>query len=207
MPGPRRAESGHYSANASVLHLPRSLVSIAHELSGLGSARVVRFSASGWRRIDEPGDVATRPQNAEVSGRFEPLGAARAIDDGGRGVAGHVGAPVPTLPGAVRAGRRCRSARPAVGQALAATHRSGRDRADAGALPDDVSRLERDAFPRARGARSQVCVGLHLDQGAAACRRAGGAGKTARGTSAQAGEEAMRGHAAAPGWLAAYLAG
>src|SRR5262249_39379189 len=118
------------------------IMSLAHELSGLGSTRVVRFSASGWRRIDEPGDVATGPENAEVSGRFEPLGAARAIDGGGWGVAGNVGAPVPTLPGAVRGGRRGGSARPALGSAVAATHQSGRDRADAGALPDDVSRLE-----------------------------------------------------------------
>ena len=55
-----------------------------------------------------------------------------------------------------------------------------------GALPDDVSGLEREAFPRARGARSQVCVGLHLDQGAAACRRTGGAGEASRRASAQA---------------------
>jgi len=42
------------------------LLSVAHELSGLGSTRVVRFSASGWRRIDEPDDVATGPQDGEV---------------------------------------------------------------------------------------------------------------------------------------------
>lgn len=76
-------------------------VSIAHELSGLGSTRVVRFCASAWRRIDEPGDVATGPENAEVSRRFEPLGAARAVDDGGRGAFGNVGAAVPPLPGSV----------------------------------------------------------------------------------------------------------
>src|SRR5436190_16729942 len=79
----------------------RAHVSVAHELSGLGSTRVVRFSASGWRRIDEPGDVATGPTNAEVSGRFEPLGTAGAVDDGSGGAAGNVGAPVSTLPGAV----------------------------------------------------------------------------------------------------------
>src|SRR6201988_804974 len=90
-----------------------SLMSIAHELSGLGSTRVVRFSASGWRRIDEPGDVATGPENAEVSGRFEPLGTTRAIDDGGRRAFGNVGATVPTLPGAVRGGRRAGAGRPA----------------------------------------------------------------------------------------------
>ena len=76
-------------------------VSVAHELSGLGSTRVVRFCASEWRRIDEPGDVATGPENAEISGRFEPLGTAGAVDDGGRGAFGNVGAPVPPLPGSV----------------------------------------------------------------------------------------------------------
>jgi IS66 C-terminal element len=58
-------------------------VSLAQELSGLGSTRVVRFSASGWRRIDEPDDVATGPENAEVSRCFEPVGTAGAISDGG----------------------------------------------------------------------------------------------------------------------------
>ena len=58
---------------------PQSHVSLAHELSGLGSTRVVRFSASGWRRSDEPDDVATGPEDAEVSRRFEPVGAQGAI--------------------------------------------------------------------------------------------------------------------------------
>src|SRR5215216_827000 len=78
----------------------RSL-SVAHELSGLGSTRVVRFSASGWRRIDEPDDVATGPENAEVSGCFEPLGTAGTIDDGGERAFGDVGAAVSALPGPV----------------------------------------------------------------------------------------------------------
>src|SRR5499427_4622507 len=97
---------------------PRQLLipvlSIAHELSGLGSTRVVRFCASGWRRINEPGDVAAGPENAEVSGRFEPLGTA--------GAAGNVGAPVSALPGSVRGRRRSGSDRPPVGQALAQAH-------------------------------------------------------------------------------------
>src|SRR5437764_12688627 len=88
------------TAKATDINRPE-IVSVAHELSGLGSTRVVRFSASGWRRIDEPGDVATGPTDGEVSGRFEPLGTARAVDDGSGGAAGNVGAPVSTLPGAV----------------------------------------------------------------------------------------------------------
>ena len=55
-------------------------------------------------------------------------------------------------------------------------------------------------------ARSQVQLGLHVDQDAAARSRGGGAGAAPRGASAQAGEEAMRGHDAAPGRLAAWLA-
>src|SRR5215471_15977200 len=112
-----------------------SFVSIAHELSGLGSTRVVRFCASGWRRINEPGDVAAGPENAEVSGRFEPLGTAGAVDDGGRGAAGNVGAPVSALPGSVRGRRRSGSDRPPVGQALAQAHRGRRGRSHAGAVP------------------------------------------------------------------------
>lgn len=42
------------------------LLSVAHELSGLGSTRVVRFSASVRRRINEPDNMATGPQDGEV---------------------------------------------------------------------------------------------------------------------------------------------
>ena len=41
-------------------------MSVAHELSGLGSTRVVRFSASVRRRINEPDNMATGPQDGEV---------------------------------------------------------------------------------------------------------------------------------------------
>src|SRR5260370_34699143 len=51
-------------------------VSIAHEVSGLGSTRVVRFSVPKGSGDDGTGTVATGPENAEVQGRFEPLGAA-----------------------------------------------------------------------------------------------------------------------------------
>src|SRR5215211_9519632 len=76
-------------------------VSVAHELSGLGSTRVVRFSASGWRRIDEPDDVATGPEDAEVSRRFEPVGAQGAISNGGWRAVGVLGTAVPALPAAL----------------------------------------------------------------------------------------------------------
>src|SRR5215211_7459162 len=77
------------------------ILSLAHELSGLGSTRVVRFSASGWRRIDEPDDVATGPEDAEVSRRFEPVGAQGAISNGGWRAVGVLGTAVPALPAAL----------------------------------------------------------------------------------------------------------
>ena len=57
---------------------------VAHELSG--------FIASIEEAIDEPGDMATGPQDAEVSGCFEPLGAQGAVGDGGRRAFGMLGA-------------------------------------------------------------------------------------------------------------------
>src|ERR1043166_1082696 len=100
----RRAVSipmAQYTGFESPLNGQTAALSLAHELSGLGSTRVVRFSASGWRRINEPGDVATGSAHAEVSGRFEPMGTAGTIDGGGGGAFGNVGTPVPTIPGAI----------------------------------------------------------------------------------------------------------
>src|SRR6516162_9420527 len=51
----------------------KSGMSVAHELSGLSSTRVVRFLASVRRRIDEPDDMATGPQDAEVLRCVEPM--------------------------------------------------------------------------------------------------------------------------------------
>ena len=52
-----------------------------------------------------------------------------------------------------------------------------------------------------------VQLGLHLGEDAAACGGAGGAGKAARSPSAQAAEEAVRGHDAASGWQSGGMAG
>src|SRR6516165_4287216 len=48
--------------------------------------------------------MATGPQDAEVSGCFEPLGAEGAVGDGGRRAFGMLGAAVPALPSALRGG-------------------------------------------------------------------------------------------------------
>src|SRR5581483_1701259 len=86
--------------------IPPREVSVADELSGLGSTRDVRCSVGldsrGLR--DEPDRMATGPENAEVSRCVEPLGAAGAFGAGGGRAAGVLGAAVPPLPGALRGG-------------------------------------------------------------------------------------------------------
>src|SRR5260370_2024573 len=77
-------------------------VSIAHEVSGLGSTRVVRFSVPKGSGDDGTGTVATGPENAEVQGRFEPLGAAGAARDRGGGGARGGGAGNSAAPAAPR---------------------------------------------------------------------------------------------------------
>ena len=55
-----------YSRALVVGQEQRHMVSLAHELSGLGSTRVVRFHASAGRRINEPDDMATGPQDGQI---------------------------------------------------------------------------------------------------------------------------------------------
>src|SRR3954454_1546625 len=82
-------------------------VSPAHELSGLGSTRVVRFSVSARRRIDEPDDVATGSQDEKIQGCVEPMGEEGTVGIGGERVAGDVAAAVPPLPGPLRGRGTC----------------------------------------------------------------------------------------------------
>src|ERR1700739_4814019 len=93
-------------------------MSVAHELSGLGSTRVVRFSASVGRRIDDPDDMATGPQDGEVLRDFEPLEGSRAVSDGGGRDFGMFGAAVSSLPAALRGGRSERAVRQAAGEGV-----------------------------------------------------------------------------------------
>src|SRR6266508_381271 len=67
-------------------------LSLAHELSGLGSTRVVRFSVSARRRIDEPDWMATGSQDEKIQGRIEPMGEEGTVGNGGRRAAGDIGA-------------------------------------------------------------------------------------------------------------------
>src|SRR5437867_4403368 len=104
-PGRDRAESRPYTHFAGKDKQTRVVLSIAHELSGLGSTRVVRFSGPLKEGGDGPDTVATGPKDAEVQGCFEPLGAAGAVGNGRGGDSRDVGAAISALPAALR-GRR-----------------------------------------------------------------------------------------------------
>src|SRR6266436_5001671 len=117
---------------------PLPLLSIAHEVSGLGSTRVVRFSVPKGSGDDGTGTVATGPENAEVQGRFEPLGAAGAVGNGRGGDSGGVGAAISALPAALRGRRAPRAAGQAPGQGLGQAGAGRRDRMDARRVPDRI---------------------------------------------------------------------
>src|SRR6476646_9294715 len=72
-------------------------LSLAHELSGLGSTRVVRFHASAGRRINEPDGMATGPQDGEVFRCVEPVEGTRTFCPRSWRDLGLLGAAVPTL--------------------------------------------------------------------------------------------------------------
>src|SRR5271167_1325872 len=73
---------------------------------GLGSTRVVRFRDPAEEAgDDEPGNVATGPQDAEVSGCIGSLGAGRFVDARGRRASWDVGTTVPAVSGPLRGGR------------------------------------------------------------------------------------------------------
>jgi DNA invertase Pin-like site-specific DNA recombinase len=74
------------------------------------------------------------------------------------------------------------------------------------ALSHPVSWLHREAFSRDFGARSQVHVGLHLDEDVPAIERLIGKGDQTRRTPAQASTAAFARHDAASGWLEARMA-
>src|SRR6516225_3482604 len=169
-------------------------------LSGLCSTRVVRFYASVTEAIDEPEDMATGPQDAEVSGCFEPLGAQGAIGDGGWRAFGMLGAAVSAIPSALRGGGACRAGRSPARQGVAASGAGGQAGVDAGRIPHASPGVEREAFSRAHSAAAWVSVGVHVDEDAAAHGGSGGADGPARGASSQTATQAVRRPDAASGW-------
>src|SRR6266852_2304967 len=129
---------GLYSAPEIAGQAATIRLSIAHEVSGLGSTRVVRFSVPKGSGDDGTGTVATGPENAEVQGRFEPLGAAGAVGNGRGGDSGGVGAAISALPAALRGRRAPRAAGQAPGQGLGQAGAGRRDRMDARRVPDRI---------------------------------------------------------------------
>src|SRR6266849_8996221 len=126
------------SRPAEHLAMLGDFLSIAHEVSGLGSTRVVRFSVPKGSGDDGTGTVATGPENAEVQGRFEPLGAAGAVGNGRGGDSGGGGAAISALPAALRGRRAPRAAGQAPGQGLGQAGAGRRDRMDARRVPDRI---------------------------------------------------------------------
>src|SRR5215831_14508944 len=117
---------------------------VAHELSG--------FIASLREALDEPDDMSTGPQDAEISGCFEPLGAQGAVGDGGWRAFGMLGAAVSAVSPAPRGGGACRAGRSPAWQGVAASGAGGQAGVDAGRIPHASPGLEREAFPRAHSA-------------------------------------------------------
>jgi Winged helix-turn helix len=157
------------------LRIPReySHVSGAHELSGLGSTRVVRFSASVGRRIDEPDDVAT---GRDVLSRWErwELSTLEAAE---------------LLGMSERQFRRYRGRFEEEGEAGLLDRRLGKvspKRIEAAEVAR-MLHLYRKVYRgwnvkhfHEHGVRAPVRLGLHLDQDAAEYGGRGGAGETAR---------------------------
>src|ERR1700677_1916556 len=99
-----------------------------------------------------------------------------------------LGTAVPAVAGSLWGGRAGR----AIGQkAWQGVRQAGSDRPggmDAGAIPHAVSRLEREAFPRASGEAARLSLELHLDEDAASAFGVDRACAAAGSASSQAGE-------------------
>src|ERR1700726_2997947 len=149
-------------ANGTPRQSAARTLSIAHELSGLGSTRVVRFCSPQRSGGDEPGDVATGPQDAEVQGRFEPLGTAGAVGLGSWRASGVLGAPISPLSAALRGRGAGRIARQATWQGLSQTGAGRPDRMAARAVSDAPPGMEREALPRGGAEAPWFGLGLHL---------------------------------------------
>ena len=95
-------------------------LSLAHDVSGLGSTRVVRFGLSVGRDRDEPDDVATGTQDADVSECAGALAGTTPVCAGGGGDAGDERAELPPLPAPLRGRWPGRIVRPKARQGVRA---------------------------------------------------------------------------------------
>src|SRR4249920_2400098 len=90
----------------------RERLSVAHDMSGLGSARLVRLSEAFWRVLDAPEGSRGGCAHGKVFEPSAPLGICGAQSGRGGGVAGGERTDVPAVDAALRGGGRSRALGP-----------------------------------------------------------------------------------------------
>ena len=176
-------------------------LSLAHDVSGLGSTRVVRFGLSVGRDRDEPDDVATGTQDADVSECAGALAGTTPVCAGGGGDAGDERAELPPLPAPLRGRWPRRIVRPKARQGVRAPRAGRPDRMGARAVPNPPYGLDGQALPRPSLRPPWLRLELHLDQDHLAARRLGVQGTQARRPPSPAPAQALRRHDAPSGRL------
>ena len=120
-------------------------MSLAHDVSGLGSTRVVRFGVSVGRDRDEPDDVATGTQDADVSECAGALAGTTPVCAGGGGDAGDERAELPPLPAPLRGRWPGRIVRPKARQGVRAPRAGRPDRMGARGSTEPAIRAGRSS--------------------------------------------------------------
>ena len=177
----------------------RLVLSLAHDVSGLGSTRVVRFGLSVGRDRDEPDAVATGTQDADVSECAGALAGTTPVCAGGGGDAGDERAQLPPLPAPLRGRWPGRIVRPKARQGVRAPRAGRPDRMGARAVPNPPYGLDGQALPRPSLRPPWLRLELHLDQDHLAARRL--QGTQARRPPSPAPAQALRRHDAPSGRL------
>ena len=181
-------------------------MSVAHDMSGLGSARLIRLSEAFWRVLDAPEGSRGGCAHGKVFEPSAPLGICGAQSGRGGGAIGGERTDVPALDAALRGGGRSRALGPQARQGVGQAGPGGSGRGGGAALSRALPGLHGQALPRASHQGSRLRLGLHLAEAASAvegrCRKGAaqrGAPEEAR-AAAPAGDDAASGRfAATPG--------
>src|ERR1700722_17802943 len=150
-------------------------MSVADDMSGLGSARPVRLSEAFWRVLDAPEGSRGGCAHGKVFEPSAPLGVCGAQSERGGRVAGGERTEVPALDAGLRGGgggwTLGRPARQGLGQA-GSERPGGRSGAALSRAPPG---FHRQAFPRASGEGPRLRLELHLAEAASSvegrCRK------------------------------------
>jgi hypothetical protein len=162
--------------------LPWSGVSVADDMSGLGSARPVRLSEAFWRVLDAREGSRRGCADGAVFEPSAPLGIGGAEPGRGGGAIGGERADVPALDAALRGGGRSRALGPQARQGVGQAGPGGSGGGSGAALSRALPGLHGQALPRASHQGPRLRLGLHLDEAASAmegCRRKGAAQRRA----------------------------